>query len=306
MSVNKGMQGKNMNSNMADKKSISIIIPVFNEESAIRHTLTTLQHTLRNSAIEAFEILVVNDGSSDNTAREIRESKVPCRVITHTRNKGYGASIKTGLRHAAYNTIGITDADGTYPHEKLPEMYAQYTQRQLDMLVGSRTGEHVAYPFIKKIPKFFIIALANYIADTKIPDINSGLRIFDKHIALQFFNIYPNGFSFTITITMGMLCRGYEVAYFPIDYYARQGKSKISPIKDTAGFFRLLGRIAVFFNPLKFFLPFVAFLTLISIGVFIRDIFIAFNLSQSAVLFPILAILVFFMGMIADMIARKL
>ena len=296
----------NMNTVIAVKEGLSIIIPVYNEERAIRKTLIDLQETLLHSEIQPYEILVVNDGSSDHTVREIREANIPCRVITHKSNKGYGASIKTGLRHASYDTIAITDADGTYPHQKIPDMYAHYREQQLDMVVGARTGKHVAYPFIKKIPKFFIIALANYIAGTKIPDINSGLRIFDKQIALKFFDLYPEGFSFTITITMSMLCRGYDVEYLAIDYFARTGESKISPIKDTLEFFSLLSKIAVFFNPLKVFLPVVGILAIISLGVFIRDVFIAFNFSQSAVLFPILTVLIFFMGLIADMISKKL
>lgn len=300
------MQKKNMSTPIASQEGLSIIVPVFNEEMAIRKTLIDLQETLHHSEIQTYEILVVNDGSADHTAQEIQEANISCQVIMHKTNKGYGASIKTGLRQASYNTIAITDADGTYPNEKIPDMYAYYKHHHLDMLVGARTGKYVSYPFIKKIPKFFISALANYIADTEIPDINSGLRIFDKEIALQFFTLYPNGFSFTITITMGMLCSGYEVDYFPINYFDRQGKSKISPIKDTLGFFSLLSRITVFFNPLKFFLPFVGILALISVGVFIRDVFIAFDLSQSAVLFPILTVLIFFMGLIADMISKKL
>lgn len=290
----------------ATKEGLSIIIPVYNEETAIRKTLNDLQAILLESGIGPYEILVVDDGSSDHSAREIRNAEVPCRLLAHKTNRGYGAALKTGLRQAVYDAIAITDADQTYPNDKIPEMYASYRQQQLDMLVGSRTGRHVTYPFIKKIPKFFIVALANYIAGTKIPDINSGLRIFDKEIALKFFNLYPAGFSFTITITMSLLCRGYDVDYLAIDYFARTGTSKIAPVKDTLEFFSLLSKIAVFFNPLKFFMPFVGFLALISVGAFIRDVFIAFNLSQSAVLFPILTVLIFFMGLIADMISKKL
>lgn len=294
-----------MNMSITEKEGLSVIIPVYNEEDAIRKTLIDLQETLLHSAIQAHEILVVNDGSSDRTAREIRAANIPCQIITHKSNKGYGASIKTGLRRASYRTIAITDADDTYPNEKIPEMYAYYREQQLDMLVGARTGKNVNYPFIKKIPKFFIIALANYITGTKIPDINSGLRIFDKQIALKFFHLYPEGFSFTITITMSMLCRGYDVDYVAIDYFARTGVSKISPIKDTLEFFSLLSKIAVFFNPLKFFMPFVGFLALISLAFMIKDVFIVHNLSQSSVLFPILTVLIFFMGLIADMISKK-
>ncbi len=285
--------------------SLTVIIPVFNEEACIKKTIQDLSAILETSDISAFEILVVNDASTDATARELAQSDVPYQVITHRRNKGYGASLKTGLRHAQYEHIAIIDADGTYPAQKIPEMYSVYRSHHLDMLVGARTGEHVSYPFIKKIPKFFLTRLANYITDTTIPDLNSGLRIFRKDIAFEFFTLYPNGFSFTTTITLAMLCRGYEVEYMPIDYFTRSGKSKISPIKDTLGFFTLLSQIAVFFNPLKVFLPFVGFLAFISLVFMIKDVFIVQNLSQSSVLFPILTVLIFFMGLMADMISKK-
>jgi glycosyltransferase involved in cell wall biosynthesis len=282
-----------------------VIIPVYNEENIIGATLRSLYNILQESKIQNFEIIVLNDGSSDNTAKEIASSKVSCHTITHKTNKGYGASIKTGLRHAQYEHIVIIDADGTYPYDRIPEMFEYYQKNVLDMLVGARIGENVTYPFLKRIPKFFLTKLANYISNTKIPDLNSGLRIFKKEIALQFFSLYPNGFSFTTTITMTMLCRGYDVEYFPIDYFPRTGKSKISPLKDTLGFFQLLSQIAVFFNPLKFFLPFVGFLACISFVFIIKDVFFLRDLSQSTVLFPILTGLVFFMGLIADMISKK-
>jgi glycosyltransferase involved in cell wall biosynthesis len=284
---------------------ISVIIPVLNEELSIRTTLIEVHKVLATSSLDDFEILVINDGSSDKTAQEIRASGISCEVITHRVNRGYGASLKTGLRYARYDNIVITDADGTYPHEKIMEMYVYYKEHKLDMLVGSRTGKQVSYPFLKRIPKFFLTKLANYISNTRISDLNSGLRIFNKDIALQFFNLYPNGFSFTTTITVAMLCKGYEVDFSPINYFPRQGRSKISPIKDTLGFFQLLSATAVFFNPLKVFLPFVVVLALISSAFIIRDIFFLRDLTQSAVLFPILTILIFFMGLMADMISKK-
>jgi glycosyltransferase involved in cell wall biosynthesis len=285
--------------------SVSVIIPVYNEEAIIKNTLVEIYDILANSDINEFEVIAINDGSSDRTEQEITGSGVPCQVITHKVNKGYGASLKTGLRYAKYGNILITDADETYPHDKIPEMYEYYIQNRLDMLVGSRTGENVSYPFVKKVPKFFLTKLANYISNTTIPDINSGLRIFQKDIALQFFNLYPNGFSFTTTITVAMLCKGYDVEFFPVDYFPRKGRSKISPVKDTLGFFQLLSQIAVFFNPLKFFLPFVGILMVLSSAFIIRDVFFLRNLTQSTVLFPILTVLIFFMGLMADMISKK-
>lgn len=284
---------------------VSVIIPVYNEEVCIRETLREVFRLLEEGLDDAFEILVINDGSSDATAQEIDAAGIPCRVLTHAANRGYGASLKTGLRRAVYETIVITDADGTYPHAMIPAMYAQYREQQLDMLVGARTGENVTYPLLKKIPKFFLVALADYITSTRIPDLNSGLRMFNQSIALEFFNLYPNGFSFTTTITVAMLCRGYHVAFVPIDYFPRQGRSKIAPVRDTLGFFQLLFSIAVFFHPLKVFMPVVGVLSALSAAFVYRDVFVARDLSQSSVLFPILTMLTFLMGLMADMISKK-
>lgn len=283
--------------------SLSIVIPVYNEEECVKETIDLMKKVLSRSGI-SWEIIAVDDGSEDNSLQELQQFN-DIKIVSHRKNKGYGSSLKTGMRLSKYNNICITDADSTYPIEKIPELFETFLKSNLDMVVGVRTGKNVAYPFMRRIPKFFIGKLANYISNTKIPDLNSGLRIFKKDIALKFFNLFPDGFSFTTTITMAMLCRGYNVEFIPIDYFKRGGKSKISPFKDTVGFFSQVSKIAIFFNPLKVFSPFVVILVLISLVFLIRDIFVLQNLSQSAVLFPILTGLVFFMGLIADMISKK-
>jgi len=282
---------------------LSIIIPVYNEEMNIESTVGTLIDVLKDSGIIC-EIIAVNDGSQDNSLENLQKFR-DIKIISHSKNRGYGASLKTGIKSAKYNNICITDADGTYPNDRIPDLYNTFISKGLDMVVGARTGKNVSYPFLRKIPKYFINKLANYISGTKIPDLNSGLRIFKKDIALNFFNLFPDGFSFTTTETLAMLSRGYEIEYIPINYFARQGTSKISPIKDTLAFFNLLCQIAVFFNPLKFFLPFVCILGLTSIAFLVRDIFILRNLSQSSVLFPILTLNLFFIALLADMISKK-
>ena len=123
------------------------------------------------------------------------------------------------------------------------------------MVVGSRTGENVKIPLIRKPAKWFIGKLANYITGQKIPDINSGLRVFKKKAFLPFQNIIPDGFSFTTTITLGMLSSGYKVKFIPIDYFHRDGKSKIKPIRDTINFIKLILKIGLYFAPLKIFMP---------------------------------------------------
>ena len=111
---------------------LSVIIPVFNEEIIIKKTLIEINNILVDSDIEEFEIIAINDGSTDNTEQEISESRIKCNLISHKVNKGYGASLRTGLRNAKYNNIVITDADGTYPNDKIPEMYEYYKRKKLD------------------------------------------------------------------------------------------------------------------------------------------------------------------------------
>ena len=179
-------------------KGLTVIVPVYNEVDSIKTAFDVIHSKLKETTIP-FEIVAVNDGSSDGSAELLNELK-EIHVIHHKVNKGYGAALKTGLRHAKYETICITDADGTYPTGIIPKLYSYYADNELDMVVASRTGENVSYPFLKKIPKYAIVKLANYISNTKIPDINSGLRIFNKSLALKYFHLYPNGFSFTTTI----------------------------------------------------------------------------------------------------------
>jgi len=284
-------------------KNLTIIIPMYNEEDSVKKTISSIKETLSNCDIQ-YEIICVNDGSTDNTKNILNEIK-NITAIHHKKNKGYGSSLKTGLRKAKYPSICITDADGTYPNEDIPKMYNYFIENSLDMLVGSRTGDNVVYPFIKKIPKYFIKKFASYISNHKIVDINSGLRIFNKEIAFKYFHLFPQGFSFTTTITMGMLCDEYEVDYIPINYYKRAGKSKIHPWKDTIGFFQLLIRIALYFRPFKFFNPIIIFFFILSIMFFIKDVIIQHNLSDSSIFFPIMTILFFTMALLADLIIKR-
>lgn len=282
---------------------LSVIIPVYNEENVICDTVESIRQYLIQLT-SGYEIICINDGSTDSTPVLLDEMK-DITVIHHNSNRGYGASIKNGLRNAQYNNILIIDADGTYPVSFLPEMFKRYVKNGLDMLIGSRTGTNTTYPFVKKVPKFFIRKYANYITGKNTGDFNSGFRIFKKDIALRFFDLYPDGFSFTTTITVSMLCKGYYVDFMPVDYFKRVGKSKIAPFKDTINFFRLLTRLAIFFRPLKLFMPVVFALLAISLVFVVRDVFILKDLTQSTVLFPILTSLFFLMGLMADMIARK-
>lgn len=283
-------------------KKVSIVIPAYNEESAVRETVIELRKFFEVTDITA-EIIVVDDGSTDNTAREAKAAEA--RVIQHRSNRGYGASLKTGIIAASYDIIAITDADGTYPAKYLPEMLSEL--EFADMIVGSRTGADVHIPLSRRPAKWFLRVIANYVANTKIPDLNSGLRVFRRDVAMQYFAILSDQFSFTTTITLALLCDKYAVTYIPIDYRKRQGKSKIVPW-DAGSFAILIFRVAMLFRPLRVFIP-LAILCIAygSIKAAI-DIFILLdrNISASAILAFVSALTMVLTGMLGDAVATRL
>ena len=282
-------------------QKVSIIIPAYNEEKSIENTIEQIHSVMAQRSID-YELIIVDDGSTDNTST-ILENRNDLILVKHDVNMGYGAALKTGIRNASNDIIVITDADGTYPIADIPELLSYI--EQYDMVVGARTGENVHIPLIRKPAKWFLNKFANFIANYKIPDINSGLRVFKKDIAENYFHIFPSGFSFTTTITLAFLCDDYLVKYIPIDYHKRVGKSKIKAVRDTFGFLMLILRTAMYFNPLKVFLPVTFFFMLCSLAVLGFDVFITHDLSQKSILFPISTILIFAIGLLADLIVKR-
>lgn len=285
----------------SDLSFISIIIPAVNEEDAIAQTIDQIRKTLAGSSYN-YEIIVVDDGSTDQTAK--RAQKKGVRLVRHDENRGYGAGLKTGIQTAKGDWILITDADGTYPIERIPDLlnYAG----EYDMVVGARTGDAAKIPLVRRPIKWALAQLANYLSETRIPDYNSGLRIFRKNLALRFFRILPSGFSFTTTITLASLCHSYRVKYIPIAYYKRTGKSKIKPIKDTYNFFMLIIRTTVYFNPLKVFMPIGFLLMILGLGKMVYEISVGGGLAETSVILFLTAFQTVGLGLIADMLNKRL
>jgi glycosyltransferase involved in cell wall biosynthesis len=278
----------------------SIIIPAFNESSSIEATLSELQQF-----DEHYEIIVVDDGSTDDTYEIACKSGV--RVIQHDVNKGYGASLKTGIKFAKNNIIVITDADGTYPNQRIPELVRIFYEENQDMVVGARIGDNVNIPLIRLPAKIALNKLANFLAGVKIPDLNSGLRVMDKHIVMKFLNIICDGFSFTTTITLCMLTNDYHVKYIPINYNIRQGKSKIKPVSDTLNFLQLIVRTSMYFNPLRIFLPLSVALFLSAWIVLVGSHFIigqVMDVTFGVILMA--SIIILAIGMLADLIDKRI
>ncbi len=242
---------------MRKTESVSVIIPAYNEEGAVAKVVQSVRGRLKKAGMD-FEILVVDDGSTDRTSQEAR--KAGARLVSMGENRGYGASLKAGIRQSRHNLIAIMDADGTYPPEELPELIRLV--QTADMAVGARIKPLAAIPFLRRFPKWVLGKWANYLAERKIPDLNSGLRVFRKNIAARYEGLFPNGFSFTTTLTLALECHGYIVKYHPINYRVRIGSSKIRPFQDTINFFSLVLRVVMYFKPLKIFIPLSAMILL--------------------------------------------
>ena len=283
---------------------LSVLIPAYNEQQGVGLVVKALREELSETG-RPFEILIVDDGSTDNTFLEAEAADA--RVIRHATNRGYGAALKTGLRHVRYETVCITDADGTYPAKYIPGLVEQLARHNWDMVVGARTGQNVAIPLIRRPAKWAMGCFAEFMAGQPIPDLNSGLRVFSRKTVLKFLGFLPDGFSFTTTITLAMLSNGYLVHYEPIDYYARVGRSKIRPVRDTLNFVGLILRMSLYFAPLKIFLPLSGFLALMAIGWgAFSKVFLGQVADVSTIVIFMTAVQAGIVGLLAELISRRL
>jgi glycosyltransferase involved in cell wall biosynthesis len=277
--------------------SLSVVIPAYNEEAAVRSTVEDVRAHLVPLGIP-YEIIVVDDGSKDNTRAEAIASGAT--VDWNDQNSGYGATLKRGVKRAQYEYIAILDADGTYPARYLPEMLALC--RHQDMVVGDRGAAMKNVPVIRRPAKFILNHLASFLADRKLNDLNSGLRVFRRSELIPFLPLLPQNFSFTTTITLCMSCNGKRLIYVPIEYGKRVGRSKIKPI-DFINFIILILRVITLFNPLRVFIPLGLVLFLLGVAKLVYDI-VQMNLSESAIFAFLAAIMIWSLGLIADMISR--
>jgi len=280
---------------------VAIVIPAFNEEQGIGPVIAELRGVLGNAGIPSV-ILVVDDGSTDRTAAIA--ARAGARVLRHRSNRGYGAALKTGIAAATdCERIVITDADRTYPAGVIPELLRLLDNA--DMVVGSRVGRNVKIPWVRRPAKWVLNRLANYMVGEKIPDLNSGLRAFRREIALQYFSILPDQFSWTTTITLAMHCDHYAVSYVPIDYRARSGRSKIVPW-DAASFLVLILRTSMLFRPLRIFLPLVIIFLVYGLAKMTIDLIRDPMISASSMLAMLSALFILLIGMIGDAISTRL
>ena len=284
-------------------KGVSIVVPCYNEEKVVKTTAEDLVNTMKMSGWN-FEIIMVNDGSKDNTGEILDSLNLPVIVLHNDPNLGYGGSLKRGFRYSNYDIVIITDADGTYPNEDIPKLLEHIAEN--DMVVGARIGSHVKIPLIRRPAKWVITKLASYLAGYQIPDLNSGLRVMRKSVLEKFAGILPEGFSLTTTITLAMLTTGHQVKFVPIDYFHRVGQSSIRPIRDTLKFVQLIVRTVMYFRPLKVFFPLSLIFLSASVFILTYSFFFTEKVMDVAVMTMfICSVQSLVTGLLADLIDKK-
>lgn len=281
---------------------VSVVIPALNEQDAIPATVAALRAVMDRAGLAPWEVIVVDDGSSDRTGELAAAAGV--RVIRHPHNQGYGRSLKNGISAARYDTIVITDADGTYPLDRIPDLLNAYAQG-FDMVVGQRTGEHFRESALKSPLRMVLKALVEFTAGKTIPDINSGLRVFSRATVTGFFNQLCDTFSFTTSMTLAYMMTWRFVHYIPIDYHKRIGTTKVRLFRDSLRTLQYITQAITYYNPIKIFFLFsilcLAFSVLFFTSGVIFQIKTGFYLGAGC---GLLALLVFCLGLLADLLKQ--
>jgi glycosyltransferase involved in cell wall biosynthesis len=284
--------------------SVSIVVPVYNEEEAIAGDLEVIERAMSASHWD-YEIIVVDDASTDRSA-EIVEGIEGVQLLKHRVNRGGGFARNTGIKAAKGEVVVVTDGDGTYPNQEIPRMLDLMEEHDLDMVVGARSKEAGTLKLLRTPAKWFIRKLAMWMSGFNIPDLNSGLRAMRRDVFLEFMELLPWGHSWVSTITLAMLSSAYSVEWIDIDYYPRKGTSTFHPIKDTYSYLTLVIRTVTWFNPLKVFMPLALVLFLLGFGKLIFDMVNhPFYFTSNTVVLLMAFIQVLVLGLLADLISKR-
>ena len=278
---------------MAAPNQVSVVIPAFDEAGAIAGVVRGLQQ-----AGAWHEILVVDDGSTDETGA--RAAEAGARVLTHPYRKGNGASVKTGLRAATGEFVLVIDGDGQHQPDDALRIVARLGE--YDLVVGARSGRTQAGP-VRRLGNAALNRLASFLTDRDIPDLTSGFRGARREHLLEFLHLLPNGFSTPTTTTMAFLRAGYNVAFEPVHAKARVGSSKIRLSRDGPKFLLIIFRVMTIFSPLRIFLPISGVSLAAGIAYAAWTIAVDGKIPNGAVLLIMFAVVVFLVGLVSEQIA---
>ena len=274
----------------------TVLIPAYNAESTIEGVLHGVM-----SALRGCEIIVIDDGSTDRTAETVQRFE-GVKLVSHSTNRGYGAALKTGIRVATGDILITLDADGQHDPAGIPDLLSAL--EGFDMASGARQ-QLIHSPMWRMPGKWAIHLLANWLSSRRIPDLNCGLRAFRKDIVSKYAHLCPNGFSFSTTITLVLINRGYAVTFVPVNVQRRQGTAR-STVSLATGFgtILLILRLMTLLNPMRVFLPISLLLLLSGATWGMRYVLLGQGLSIGALLLILSSLLLFGFALIADQVAE--
>lgn len=278
-------------------KDVSVIIPAYNEAHSIGYTLEELREGLEELGL-GYEIIVVDDGSSDGTS-EVASGR-GCRVIRHRANRGYGASLKTGIQAAGKDVVLFYDADGQFDPADIKNLLEGLSSA--DMAAGVR-GRDSHRPLKRRPGKWVLGLVADYLSRTKIPDLNCGYRAVRREAITPYLHLLPDGFSASTTTTILFLKKGMGVEWVPVKIRRTRTKSSVRIFRDGFDTVLLILRLITLFDPLRIFLPASALFAITAIIWGGRYVYRGQGLSSASVFLLISAVLIFFFGLLADQVS---
>jgi glycosyltransferase involved in cell wall biosynthesis len=278
---------------MADPEQTTVVIPAFNEAGSIASVVAELRQAARWP-----EIIVVDDGSVDDT--EARARGAGARVVRHPYNKGNGAAVKSGIRHANTPFIVIVDADGQHRPSDAVRLVSRLGE--FDLVVGARAPQTQA-SLARRVGNAVLNGVAGYLTQQPIPDLTSGFRAARREHLVEFLHLLPNGFSTPTTTTLAFIKAGYSVRFEPIDAAKRQGTSKIRLGSDGVGFFLILLKVITIYSPLRIFVPISVASFLIGAAYAAWTILTQSHVTNSSVLLIVLSVVIFLVGLISEQIS---
>jgi polyisoprenyl-phosphate glycosyltransferase len=288
---------------------VTVVLPCFNEQDHVRKELDRITAAMDASPY-SYELLVIDDKSTDGTLAVLREAELSfprMRVVAFGRNGGSGTARRIGTASARGRIVVWTDADMTYPNERIPEFVQYLLDRPfVDQVVGARTSEQGTLKFLRVPAKWTIRKVAETLAGTRIPDLNSGLRAFRRDVSLPYLRLLPPGFSCVTTITMSFLSNQHTVEYLPIDYAKRAGTSKFHFVRDAYRYILQVLRMVMYFNPIKVLMPLALFLFGVGAVKAVVDVIrYSFRVTTNAVLLIVTGLIIASVALLADLIVRS-
>jgi glycosyltransferase involved in cell wall biosynthesis len=278
---------------VASPSTTSVIVPAFNEGAAIADVVAALK-----AGAPWHEVIVVDDGSSDDTAA--RAGTAGAIVVRHPYNKGNGAAVKSGVRRATGDHVLIVDGDGQHRPADATRLVSRLGD--YDLVIGARSAATQA-THARRLGNAALNWLAAYLTERPIPDLTSGFRAASRARLLEFLHLLPNGFSTPTTTTMAFIKAGYSVAFEPIEAEQRVGKSKIKLARDGAKFFLILLKMITIFSPLRVFVP-VSLVTFATGSLYaLWTIYRESHVTNSSVLLIMLSVVIFLVGLVSEQIS---